>query len=303
MKDKTLLILAAGMGSRYGGLKQMEAIGPSGEFIIDYSIYDAIRCGFTKIVFIIKEENYQLFANTIGKRIENTLKEKNIEITYVFQNLNNVPNEYSIPSERIKPLGTAHAMLCAKNAINEPFVIINADDFYGYNAFKEISEYLNDNTTTNPALMGYDVVNTLTNFGSVKRGVCKTEGNRLISIIESTVVQENNIITATPLDGSPSFTIDKKTKVSMSMIAFYPEFIKYIENNFEDYLKNADLLKDEYLMPNVLSKGIEENKYQVNVINTNEKWVGITYKEDKESVSKYILFLIEEGIYPRSLWN
>lgn len=303
MKNKTLLILAAGLGSRYGGLKQMEAIGPNGEFIIDYSIYDAVRCGFNKIVFVIKEENYQLFLDTITKRIKKTLDANNVEIEYVFQNLKNIPEGYIVPPQRIKPLGTAHAILCAKDAIKEPFIIINSDDFYGYNAFKAISDYLDNQKNNYPGLVGYDVKNTLTEFGSVKRGVCNIKDNKLDSIIESNINKEEDSIIATPIDGSPSFHISNDTKVSMSLVAFYPEFINYIEENFTYFLDHADLMKDEYLMPSILSKGIAEKKYEVNIIDTDEKWVGVTYKEDKESVIKYILYLIEEGRYPKNLWN
>ena len=181
MKDKTLVVLAAGMGSRFGGLKQTEKFGPHGEFIIDYSIYDAIRCGFNKVVFIIKEENYELFKETVGARVENHIK-----VEYVFQNFDNVPSKYTIPSDRIKPLGTAHAILCTKGVVNEDFVVINADDFYGYDAFKVASSYM-DNNANDIAIIGYKVKNTLTENGSVKRGVLKINNGKLEEIVESKI--------------------------------------------------------------------------------------------------------------------
>ena len=297
MKDKTLLIMAAGMGSRFGGLKQAEPFGPNGEFIIDYSIYDAIRCGFNKVVFIIKEENYDLFRETVGKRVENKIKTE-----YVFQNLENVPKKFSIPSERIKPLGTAHAVLCAKNVINEPFIMINSDDFYGYEAFKDVSEYMNNNSK-DIGVVGYHVINTLTENGSVKRGVIKEENSLLKEIIESSIINNNGTIEATSLDTNKKTIIDESTKVSMNMIAFNPSIFNYIEKNFVDFLEKADLLKDEYLIPNIVDKANKEGFSKVRVIDTNAVWAGVTYKEDKPSVTNYLNKLIEDGVYNKNLWN
>ena len=298
---KTLLILAACMGSRFGGLKQVTPFGPNGEFIIDYSIYDAIKCGFNKIVFIIKEENYDLFRETVGKRIENK-----VEVEYVFQNLNNVPKGYEIPKERIKPLGTAHAILCAKNVINEPFVIINSDDFYGRDAYLRISEFLDQKNNTSKeqfGLVGYNVVNTLTSNGSVKRGVCIIEDNKLIGLNESKIEEKNGVIECVSLIDDEEFTIEKDTKVSMNMMAFNPNIFNYLESKFKVFLENSDLEKDEYLIPDVLSTGIKENYCDVTVIPTTSKWVGVTYKEDKDSVVDYINNLIKEGEYPNKLWD
>ena len=296
--NKALLILAAGMGSRFGGLKQIEPVGPNGEFIIDYSIYDAIRTGFNKVVFIIKEENYDLFRETIGKRIESKVK-----VEYVFQNLDNLPIGYAIPKERVKPLGTAHAVLCAKGVINEPFVIINSDDFYGYDAYKTISKFIDNNDCI--GLVGYDVVNTLTNNGSVKRGVCFTNGDKLEKIVESKVEKVNNEIVCQPLNGGEPFVIDEKTKVSMNMISFTPKIFDYIERNFTKFLDSDkdNLLNCEYLIPDVLALGIKEGFCDVTVVGTTSKWVGVTYKEDKESVVSYINSLIDSGEYPNKLWN
>ena len=297
MKDKTLLILAAGMGSRFGGLKQATSFGPSGEYIIDYSIFDAIRCGFNKVVFIIKEENYDLFRNTVGKRIE-----KHIKVEYVFQSLNDVPKKFKIPKERIKPLGTAHAILCAKDVIKEPFVMINADDYYGYDAFKIASDFINNNKNSQ-GIVGYKVTNTMSENGSVKRGVIETEEDCLKDLIESSIVKENGVIKATKLSNSEEFIIDEDTLVSMNMIVFIPKIFDYIDSNFETFLSNSDLLKDEYLIPDVISKSIKENVFKFSVVKTDAKWVGVTYKEDKDMVSNYINKLVSDGIYKEDLWN
>ena len=297
MKDKTLLILAAGMGSRFGGLKQATSFGPNGEYIIDYSIFDAIRCGFNKVVFIIKEENYDLFRNTVGKRIE-----KHIKVEYVFQSLNDVPKKFKIPKERIKPLGTAHAILCAKDVIKEPFVMINADDYYGYDAFKIASDFINNNKNSQ-GIVGYKVTNTMSENGSVKRGVIETEEDCLKDLIESSIVKENGVIKATKLSNSEEFIIDEDTLVSMNMIVFIPKIFDYIDSNFETFLSNSDLLKDEYLIPDVISKSIKENVFKFSVVKTDAKWVGVTYKEDKDMVSNYINKLVSDGIYKEDLWN
>ena len=296
--NKTLLILAAGMGSRYGGLKQTEKFGPNGEFIIDYSIFDAIKNGFNKVVFIIKEENYDLFRETVGKRIENHIKTE-----YIFQNFDNVPKEFEIPSSRVKPLGTAHAILCAKDVINEPFLIINADDFYGREAFKEASDYLDKKIKENIGIIGYKVTNTLTENGSVKRGVIYSIDKKLDKIVESSIIKNNNLIEAEALDTNEKKVIDEDTLVSMNMIAFPPAIFKYIDENFNDFLKNANLEKDEYLIPDIVSKYKNEELGDVDIISTKAKWVGVTYKEDKEEVQNYINSLIDKGIYKENLWS
>lgn len=300
-ENLTLLIMAAGMGSRFGGLKQIEPFGPNGEFLIDYSIYDAIRAGFTKVVFIIKEENYEIFKETIGKRVEDK-----IPVEYVFQKLENLPEGYTCPEERIKPWGTAHAILSAKNNIFEPFAIINADDFYGYDAFRVISEFLRGKQEENTyAVVGYQVKNTLTENGSVKRGVCKIDNNYLQEIIESSIIKENGIIIATPLDGKDSFTIASDTCVSMNMLGFNPSLFSYIDKHFPEFLeKNKDnILTCEYLIPDILTMATKEGYVKTKVLPTTAKWEGVTYKEDKEGVVRAINQLIEEGVYPQNLWK
>lgn len=299
--NKTLLIMAAGMGSRFGGLKQIEPVGPNNEFIIDYSIYDAIRCGFNKVVFIIKKENYDIFRETVGKRIEDKIK-----VEYVFQEMNNLPNGYSVPAGRCKPWGTAHAILCAKDVINEPFVIINADDFYGRNAYSVVSDFISNKKDSDKetfAIVGYNVTNTLTENGSVKRGVCVIEEGKLKRIRESKIEIKDNKIIAEELDTGVVYEIDKSTKVSMNMMVFTPRIFKYIEDGFIDFLdKNINKENSEYLIPNVITNGIKEDFCDVLMIDTTSKWVGVTYKEDAMSVINYINDLIKEGEYPNKLW-
>ncbi len=297
MKEKTLVILAAGMGSRYGGLKQTEKFGPNGEYIIDYSIYDAIKAGFNKVVFIIKEENYDLFRETVGKRVENHIK-----VEYVFQNFDNVDKKYTIPAERVKPLGTAHAILCAKDKVHEDFAIINADDFYGRDAFMVASNFM-DKNEKDIAIVGYKVSNTLTENGAVKRGILKIENGKLLRIIESSIETKGDIIEASPLSGDDSFTISENDLVSMNMIVFPANFFNYIEDNFDDFLQNNDLTKAEYLIPDVISKALDEKLLNVYVESTNAKWVGVTYKEDKDGVTNYINKLISDGEYKSDLWS
>ena len=302
-KDITLVILAAGMGSRFGGLKQIEPMGPSDEFIIDYSVYDAIKAGFNKIVFLIKRENYDLFKETIGARVE-----PHIKVEYAFQELNNLPIGYELPSDRTKPLGTAHAVLCCKDVVNEPFAMINADDFYGRDAFIKAYNFLvnADSNSNNYGMIGYMVSNTLTENGSVKRGVCEVDENDYLkSIIESKVERVNNVIVAKPLDGRGEFNVDDNATVSMNFLLFTPSIFKHIEDRFPIFLEeNKDnLLTSEYLIPDVLEKLIQENKITTKVINTTASWYGVTYKEDTPSVRSAIKNLVDNGEYNYNLWK
>ncbi len=299
MKEKTLLVLAGGMGSRFGGLKQVEVVGPSGEFIIDYSIYDAIKNGFNKVVFIIREENYDVFKETIGKRIENHVK-----VEYVFQSLNEVPEGVIIPSDRVKPLGTAHALFCARNTINGPFAVISADDFYGPESFELLSQSLdNDNEYS---IIGYQVGNTITENGSVKRGVIfEDENHNLISIKESKVEKIDGVIKCDTLDGKESFTVSDSHPVSMLMNGFQKEFLDFLKKDiysFFDENKN-DLSKCEYLLPDAIDKYLKEEKINMQVIYTPSKWYGMTYKEDTIKVKDNIKNMIDKGIYKSNLWS
>ena len=299
---KTLLILAAGMGSRFGGLKQIEPIGPNGEFIIDYSIYDAKQAGFTKVVFLIKKENYEIFKETIGKRVE-----KQIETEYAFQKNDNLPEEYQeLLKARIRPLGTAHAILCAKDKINEPFAIINADDFYGRDAYQKASNYLDTIKENEYGLVAYRLGNTLTPNGSAKRGVCEvTDNNELIRLTESKVTLKGEIVEGESLETKEKFKVSKDTIASMNFLLFSTSLFKILEDKILEFLEaNKDNLNDcEFLIPIVLNELLEEKAVKVNVLETNATWYGVTYKEDKEMVVNAINKLIEEGQYNKNLWE
>ena len=299
---KTLLILAAGMGSRFGGLKQIEPVGPNGEFIIDYSIYDAKQAGFTKVVFLIKEENYEIFKETIGKRVE-----KQIETEYAFQKNDNLPEEYQeLLKDRTRPLGTAHAILCAKDKINEPFAIINADDFYGRDAYQKASNYLDTIKENEYGLVAYRLGNTLTPNGSAKRGVCEvTDNNELIKLTESKVTLKGEIVEGESLETKEKFKTSKDTIASMNFLLFSTSLFKILEDKILEFLEaNKDNLNDcEFLIPIVLNELLEEKKVKVNVLETNATWYGVTYKEDKEMVVNAINKLIEEGQYNKNLWE
>ena len=302
-KDITLVILAAGMGSRFGGLKQIEPMGPNGEFIIDYSVYDAIKAGFNKIVFLIKRENYDLFKETIGARVEPYIKTE-----YAFQELNNLPSSYSLPSDRVKPLGTAHAVLCCKEKVHENFAMINSDDFYGRDAFIKAYEYLSkvDESSSEYGMIGYKVANTLTENGSVKRGVCNVDSNGyLTNLTESKVERVNNEIIASPLNGSKAFTVKDDDTVSMNFLLFTPSIFNYIEDGFPEFFDNNkdNLLTAEYLIPDVLSNLIKNNKASTKVIPTSANWYGVTYKEDTPGVKRAIQNLVDNHEYNDNLWD
>ena len=300
-KDLTLVIMAAGMGSRFGGLKQVEPVGPNGEFIIDYSIYDAIKEGFNKVVFIIKEENYDLFRDTVGKRIE-----KKVKVEYAFQKQDTIPEGYDVPSDRTKPWGTSHAILSCMDNVDGDFLVINSDDFYGRDAYVEAVKFLNsDHTDREFAVIGYKVANTLTVNGSVKRGVCESKDGYLTSIIESKVEEKDGIITCEPLDGSEPFTVDGNSLVSMNMFCFTKDLFPYLKDHFVEFLeKNKDdLSKCEYLIPESVFNAIEEGYATVKVVPTNAVWKGVTYREDKPELVAEINKLLEEGVYPQKLWE
>ncbi len=296
-----LVIMAAGMGSRFGGLKQIEQIGPNGEFIIDYSIYDALKVGFNKIIFIIKEENYQTFKDTIGKRIE-----PYIPVEYVFQKIDNIPSFVKIPENRVKPWGTAQAIYCVKDTVKEPFVVINADDFYGRDAFISAKNFLDNHLIKTYATVGYEADKTLTSSGAVKRGILKIdENNNLISITESVVVKDDNIIRCTPLNGKKEFIIKPNDLVSMNMLAFDLSIFDYIEEKINIFFKEneGNLDKCEFLIPDILGQANNEKYATVKVLHTKSNWYGVTYKEDVLMVKKAINNLITNNEYPNNLWN
>lgn len=293
----TLLIMAAGMGSRFGGLKQIEPVGPNGEFIIDYSIYDAIKAGFTKVVIIIKEENYNDFKETIGKRIKDQ-----IDVEYVFQKIEDIPNGYNVPNERIKPWGTAQALYAAKDIIDGPFAVISADDFYGREPYNLLIESMKKGEYS---AIGYKIGNTLTQNGSVKRGVCFSKNNYLTKIIESKVKFENNKIMGIPLSGGESYEINNEQSVSMLMFGLQPSLFEYIKEDMPKFFKKHenDLSSCEYLLPEVLGDMLEKNAVNIKLIPTQAVWKGVTYKEDLEDLKKYINSEIEKGIYPEKLYE
>ena len=290
---KSLVILAAGMGSRFGGLKQIAPLGPNGEFIIDYSIYDAIRVGFDRVVFIIKEENYDIFKSTIGSRVEDK-----IEVKYAFQKM----DVEGIPSTRVKPLGTAHAIMAAEPYIDGPFMIINADDYYGYDAYKKGMEYLSNMEPNTYGLVGYKVCNTITENGSVKRGICETENGYLTDIVESTVERKENGIVTKPLDSNVERVVEEDTLVSMNMLLFDESLFKYLKEDLKTFLKEANLEKDEYLIPTVLYNHIKTNDIKVKVVDTTATWYGVTYKEDTDYVKEALAKLHKDGTYKERLW-
>ncbi len=295
--DLTLVILAAGMGSRFGGLKQIEGIGPNDEFIIDYSVYDAIEAGFNKIVFIIKEENYEIFKETIGKRVEPYIK-----VEYAFQKNDNL-KEFNVPEDRVKPFGTAHALLCAKDYINEKFAIISADDFYGKDAFKKCAEYLKDNDDF--CVIGYKVGETLSDKGAVKRGICMEKNGYLTDVIESKVERSGNVVKCEPLNGNPTLIVNTDHPVSMIMFGLTPAIFSIIENQMVEFFdaNKEDLSTCEFLIPDVLDKAIKKGDARIKVVPTIAKWHGITYREDLDNMKSAINLLIEQGDYKTNLWE
>ena len=299
-KDKTLLIMAAGLGSRFGGLKQIEKVGPNGEFIIDYSIYDAIEAGFTKVVFIVKEDFYESFRETIGKRVEPYIK-----VEYAFQNDDYIPTRFKpLLKKRTKPLGTAYAILCAKDKINEPFAVINADDYYGKDAFLKASEYLDDIIYNHYGVVGYKVGNTLTPNGAAKRGVMEVGNNKLSKITECNVIKKKDKIIASPLHSSNGKEIEEDTLVCMNLLLFSPDLFDILSDELYLFLslhqKNLDSF--EFQIPDILDTCLKKNIKTIDVINTTSTWYGMTYKEDKETVEKALRELTSAGLYPQVLW-
>ena len=298
-KDLTLVILAAGMGSRFGGLKQVEPIGPNGEFLLDYSVYDAIKAGFTKVVFLIKDEIYDLFRETVGKRIEGK-----IPVSYAFQRIGDIPEWVDIPEERVKPWGTAHAVLACKNDVFGNFVMINSDDFYGRDAYMKIADFFNNSDNDDYAMVAFRVVNTMTENGAVKRGVCESEEGLLTNITESSIERVDDKIIASPLDGRTPFEVEENSLVSMNFFGFTPRIFDRLDRDFPLFFeKNKDnLLKCEYLIPDVVFDEIKSG-VKMHVLESCDKWLGVTYREDKENVVSELNKLIDKGVYPKDLWK
>ena len=300
-----LVILAAGMGSRFGGLKQIEPIDEYGNFIIDYSIYDAKKAGFDKVIFIIKEENLEIFKETVGKRVE-----KYIKVEYAFQRLEDVPEGVVLPADRVKPLGTAQAILSAKNLVSDKFIIINSDDYYGSDAFKVAAQYLNSLKAGSKNVygnIGYMAKNTITENGSVKRGVLYFDkNNKLEKLVESKIEKVNGKLEATPLDDeTKTEVIADDTLVSMNMFAFTRDIMDYLEYGYKEFFyENRDNLKScEYLIPTVVSDLIEDGIATCDVLSTTSVWYGVTYKEDKDFVVSSLKKLVDNGEYPKGIWK
>ncbi|WP_461631190.1 nucleotidyltransferase family protein [Labilibaculum euxinus] len=295
----TLLVLAAGMGSRYGGLKQIDPIGPTNETIIDYSIHDAIEAGFGKIVFVIRESFEEEF-----KELFNTKLAGKIEVDYVNQEIGKVPEGSVYNLEREKPWGTGHAILMTKDCINEPFAVINADDYYGVEAFTTIAEYLSNTITDEEnCMVGYQLGNTISENGSVSRGVCGTnENDHLTAVVERTHIEklENGIAYK---ENEVWVQLVPQTTVSMNFWGFTPKLFDYLEAQFILFLKEeGDQLKSEFFIPSVVANIIKDGKTQVKVLKSDAQWFGVTYREDKEKAVKAIGKLIEKGTYPSKLW-
>lgn len=294
----TLVILAAGMGSRYGGLKQVDPITPHGEFIIDFSIYDAIGAGFDRVVFLIKKENLEIFKETIADRIAPFTK-----IDFAFQALDMLPEGYVVPADRQKPWGTAHAVLCCEEVVGDDnFAVINADDFYGREAFVEMAKVLKGDRKGRYCMAGYILDNTLTDNGSVARGVCKTEDGKLVSIEEHTKIYREGEKVFCAGEGDPH-PVDRYSVVSMNFFGFAPDVFGIFKEEFKKFLSEKSTEpKAEFFIPLALSGAMEKGECTVDVFPTNEKWFGVTYAADKPAVVAKIKEMTEAGLYPDGLW-
>ncbi|MBN1992435.1 MAG: nucleotidyltransferase [Anaerolineae bacterium] len=305
MLTPTLIVMAAGIGSRYGGLKQVDPIGPHGEIILDYSIYDALKAGFGKIVFIIRADIEQVFREKVGRTIE-----ERSDTTYVFQKIEDLPPGFAVPPDRKKPWGTGHAVLSCRHVVNTPFAVINADDFYGQSSFQTLADYLKQaqdrEGVYDYCMVGYVVENTLTEHGHVARGVCAVnQDGFLMGIRERTRIEKFGETAKYTEDGEHWFEIPKGSFVSMNMWGFTPVFLAELAARFPPFLQNNrnNLQKAEYFLPDVVGELLKENKATVKVLPTGERWFGVTYQEDKPRVKQAIRDLIGQGVYPENLWG
>jgi len=293
--------MAAGMGSRYGGLKQIDPVGPSGEIVLDYSIYDAIRAGFGKVVFIIRPDIEEVFKEVVGSKLEGR-----VEVEYVFQTLENIPPGFSIPEGRTKPWGTGQAVLTARSAVNEPFAVINADDFYGRETFEVLARQLTagDADRADCCMVGFYIKNTLSPHGSVARGFCDAKNGKLDTVVERFEIERKEDGTIRYVEGGELKEMADDDVVSMNAWGFTPQLFESLESGFADFLDRAGTeQKSEYLLPEVIDGMIKNGETVVNVLPTNEKWMGVTYPEDKAQVMAGIHKLVEEGRYPGNLWS
>lgn len=306
MKKPVLIVMAAGMGSRYGGLKQIDPIGPNGEVILDYSVYDAMRAGFEEVIFIIKHAIEKDFKEVVGKRLEKQLK-----VHYAFQELDDLPAGYTVPEGRVKPWGTSHAIRAARQLVDGPFAVINADDYYGPEAFRVIYDYLantQDDDKLRYAMVGYFVKNTVTEAGSVARGVCEYDAdNYLTTVVERTKLEKDGENARfTEDDGASWTTIPGDTLVSMNFWGFSKSILAEIDARFAAFLDKAlveNPLKGEFLLPNTVNMLLQEQKATVKVLYSHDKWYGVTYREDRAGVAEAMRQKHEQGLYPTPLWK
>ena len=304
--NTTLIIMAAGIGSRFGeGIKQLAQMGPNGEIIMDYSIHDAKEAGFNKVVFIIRKDIFKEFEEIIGNRIK-----EQIDVEYVFQELDDLPEGFEVPEGRTKPWGTGQAILCCKDVVNEPFVIINADDYYGKEAFVKLHDFLVSGEDLGReftmGMGGFILKNTLSDNGTVTRGVSVVDENGLLSQVHETTGIEMGEDGQIKCDNKEvQEWISPDDKVSMNMWAGYPEFLDFLAEDFKDFLTNVEEgdLKSEYLLPNIVDKLLKEERANVKVLETQDRWFGVTYKEDKETVQEAFKELIADGVYAEMLWE
>ena len=306
MKKPVLVIMAAGMGSRYGGLKQIDPVDNEGHIIMDFSIYDAKRAGFEKVVFIIKKAIEKEFKAGIGDRISQYM-----DVEYVYQELDTLPEGFEVPEGRVKPFGTGHAILSCKDVVDGPFAVINADEYYGVHAFQEIYNYLTENEDDEKyhyAMVGYILSNTLTENGYVSRGICEMDKDAFLTgITERTHIEQRDMgVQFTEDDGQTWEDIAADSIVSMNMFGFTASMLKELECRFPEFLKKGlkeNPMKCEYFLPSVVSDLIEEDKADVKVLRSEDRWYGITYKEDKEAVVSAVQKLKDTGVYPQHLWE
>ena len=298
----TLVVLAAGMGSRYGGLKQLDPVGPTGETIMDYSVFDARRAGFSKVVFVIRRDFENEFRETVGRRYQDK-----IEVTYAFQSLDQVPQGFAVPPERVKPWGTAHAMLCAAEVVDAPFAVINADDFYGRQAFELQHAFFTageDRDATTYVMVGYPLRATLSDHGAVSRGVCACDDNGYLTGIVEThgIERDGDGGRCTGRDGTPQ-RLSGDESVSMNMWGFFPSFFEHARRSFAKFLESAERTDtSEFYIPNAIQDLIDTGRARVRVLPTSDRWFGVTYREDKPYVEAAIRELVDAGRYPRALW-
>lgn len=305
MSKAALVIMAAGIGSRFGGgIKQLAPVGPGGEIIMDYSIYDALEAGFDKIVFVIRKDLEKDFKEVIGNRIE-----KQADVDYVYQELDDIPEKYRTKfSDRTKPWGTGQAILCCKDVVDTPFLVINADDYYGKSAFREAYEYLTripDTGKIQICMVGFVLKNTLSDNGGVTRGLCKVDGQGMLTGITETHNIEKDGDRAVIREADKVKALDADTPVSMNMWGLTPAFFEILESGFERFLNDtpAENLKSEYLLPTIIGDLLMEGKVSVKVLKSEDQWFGVTYKEDREAVMNAVRKLIENGVYPASLYE